>query len=51
MTRLFRQPKDTFRGYCALALFAVAYLGAVALILSPGSLWTGPTVASVTEQP
>ena len=51
MTRLFRQPKDSFRGYCSLALFAVAYLGAVALILSPGGFWTGPVLAAVTEQP
>ncbi len=51
MSRLFRQPHDSFRGYFALALFAAAYLGAVALILSPGTLWTGPTVAAVTEEP
>jgi hypothetical protein len=34
MNRLFRGPKDG-RGYAALAIFAVAYLAALALILAP----------------
>ncbi len=51
MSRLFRQPKDSFRGYSALVLFAVAYLGAVVLILSPGSLSTEPAGTADLAQP
>jgi hypothetical protein len=35
MSRFFRQPNAGLRGYAALAVFAVAYLAALTLVLAP----------------
>ena len=41
MTHLFRQPDPSVESYAALALFAVAYLAAMGIILSPEALLRG----------
>jgi hypothetical protein len=38
MNRLFREPKAGARGYAALAVFAAAYLAALALVVAPAIL-------------
>ena len=53
MTRLFRQPNQTLGGYTALAVFALAYLAAMTLVLSPGSILTDAPglVSAAAENP
>jgi hypothetical protein len=36
MNRLFRRPETGLSGYAALAIFAAAYLSALAIVLAPG---------------
>jgi hypothetical protein len=38
MNRLFRSSQSRVSGYAALAIFAAAYLGALALVLAPGAI-------------
>lgn len=45
MNRLFRQPDRGVMGYAALAIFAVAYLFAMALVLAPGQILPVPGAA------
>ncbi|MDQ2067972.1 hypothetical protein Q9295_16480 [Xinfangfangia sp. CPCC 101601] len=45
MNRLFRQPDRGPLGYAALAIFVLAYLFAVALIVAPGQILPKPSAA------
>lgn len=38
MSRLFRQPSRGVSGYAALILFAVAYVAAISLVVTPDTL-------------
>lgn len=54
MTRLFRTPRPGFAGWAGLALFAAAYLSALALVLAPAELVTGlphDTAQTATQNP
>lgn len=42
MNRLFRHSNPGLSGYAALALFAVAYLSVMALIIAPRSMTSSP---------
>lgn len=46
MNRLFRQSQSGIGSYAALLLFALAYLGALALVLAPDSLLRDPVTAT-----
>lgn len=45
LNRLFRQPDRGVMGYAALAVFALAYLFAMMLVLAPGQLLPTPAAA------
>lgn len=49
LNRLFRQPERGAMGYAALAIFALAYLCAMALVLAPGQMLPNPTAAVAAE--
>lgn len=47
VNRLFRQPERGGMGYAALAIFALAYLFAMMLVLAPGQILPAPAAAVV----
>ena len=47
VNRLFRQPERGGMGYAALAIFALAYLFAMVLVLAPGQMLPTPAAAVV----
>ncbi len=47
MNRLFRQPERGGMGYAALAIFALAYIFAMMLVLAPGQILPAPAAAVV----
>ena len=47
LNRLFRQPDRGGMGYAALAIFALAYLFAMMLVLAPGQMLPTPAAAVV----
>jgi hypothetical protein len=47
VNRLFRQPERGGMGYAALAIFALAYIFAMMLVLAPGQILPAPAAAVV----
>lgn len=45
MNRIFRRPAPGFTGYAGLMLFAVAYLGVLAVVIAPDQLRPGAAIA------